>query len=155
YSYAKRSGLVVQRVNENLAKYGLYRPVWLNESGVSVWDDYPGPTWAATDPTLRVLRATMQQQADFVVESTTYAWAEGAEVVFIHQLYDDCGNQSGGTTFAPNSGQSGDAYGLYRNERAEPCYNQNPLPGTPRPAAAAFYRLAQIFGILPFSNPQV
>lgn len=155
YSYAKRSGLVVRRVNQNLAKYGLYRPVWLNESGVSVWDDYPGPTGAGGDPAARALRATMQQQANFVVESTAYAWAEGADVVFIHQLYDDCGNQSGGTNFAPNSGQSGDAYGLYRNERNEPCYSQHPLPGTPRPAAAAFYRLAQIFGILPFGKPDV
>lgn len=155
YSYAKRSGLVVRRINQNLAKYGLYRPVWLNESGVPVWDDYPGPTGAINDPASRALRATMQQQANFIVESTAYAWAEGADVVFIHQLYDDCGNQSGGTNFAPGSGQSGDAYGLYRNERSEPCYSQHPLPGTPRPAAAAFYRLAQIFGILPFGNPAV
>ncbi|MEO8607990.1 MAG: hypothetical protein ABI690_08920 [Chloroflexota bacterium] len=155
YSYAKRSGLVVRRINQTLAKYGIYRPVWLNESGVPVWDDYPGPTGAANDPASRALRATMQQQANFVVESTAYAWAEGADVVFIHQLYDDCGNQAGGTNFAPNSGQSGDAYGLYRNERNEPCYSQSPLPGTPRPAAAAFYRMAQIFGILPFGKPDV
>lgn len=155
YSYAKRSGLIVRRVNQTLANHGLYRPVWLNESGVPVWDDYPGPTGAANDPASRALRATMQQQANFVVESTAYAWAEGADVVFIHQLYDDCGNQAGGTNFAPNSGQSGDAYGLYRNERNEPCYSQHPLPGTPRPAAAAFYRMAQIFGILPFGKPDV
>jgi hypothetical protein len=155
YSYAKRSGLIVRRVHQTLANYGLYRPVWLNESGVPVWDDYPGPTGAANDPASRALRATMQQQANFVVESTAYAWAEGADVVFIHQLYDDCGNQAGGTNFAPNSGQSGDAYGLYRNERNEPCYSQHPLPGTPRPAAAAFYRMAQIFGILPFGKPDV
>jgi hypothetical protein len=155
YSYAKRSGLVVARINQNLAKYGLYRPVWLNESGVPVWDDYPGPTGAARDPASRALRATMQQAANFIVESTAYAWAEGAEVVFIHQLYDDCGNQAGGTNFAPNSGQSGDAYGLYRNERTEPCYSQHTLPGTPRPSAGAFYRLAQIFGSLPFGDPEV
>jgi len=155
YSYARRSGLVVRRVHQTLAEYGLYRPVWLNESGVPVWDDYPGPTGAAKDPASRALRATMQQQANFVIESTVYAWAEDADVVFIHQLYDDCGNQAGGTNFAPDSGQAGDAYGLYRNERVEPCYNQHAFPGTPRPAAAAYYRLAQIFGILPFGNPEV
>ncbi len=163
YSDPRRSGLVVKRVKEDLARYGFDRPVWLNESGVPVWDDYPGPTWTANDPASRVLRATMQQQADFVVESTVYAWAAGADVVFFHQLYDDCGNQAGGTNFPPNNGELcanggscwGDAHGLYRNERGEACFNQHPLPGTPRPSAGAFYRLAQIFGVTPFGSPDV
>jgi hypothetical protein len=163
YSYARRSGLVVQRVNDNLARFNLKRGIWLNESGVPVWDDYPGPTWTAADPSSRQFRATMQQQAAFVVESTVLSWAAGAEVIFFHQLYDDCGNQGGGTNFPPNNGElcasggvcAGDAFGLYRNERTDSCFNQHPLPGTPRPAAAAYYRLAQIFGAAPFNNPDV
>ncbi|MBN8617819.1 MAG: fibronectin type III domain-containing protein [Anaerolineae bacterium] len=163
YSYARRTGLIVQRVKENLARYNLNRPIWLNESGVPVWDDYPGPVWAGRDPASRRFRATMQQQANFVVESTVLAWAAGAEVVFIHQLYDDCGNQAGGTNFPPHNGElcavnsncAGDAYGLYRNERGEACFSQHALPGSPRPAAGAFYRLAQIFGAFPFNNPNV
>lgn len=163
YSYARRSGLVVARIEENLTRYNLTRPVWLNESGVPVWDDYPGPIWAASDPTSRRFRSTMQQQANFVVTSTVLAWAAGAETVFFHQLYDDCGNQAGGSNFAPHNGDlcavnpvcAGDAFGLYRNDRGEACFNQHPLPGSPRPAAGAFYRLAQIFGALPFGNPDV
>ncbi|MEZ4667612.1 MAG: hypothetical protein R3E39_06805 [Anaerolineae bacterium] len=162
YSYARRSGLVVARIERNLAQYNLTRPVWLNESGVPVWDDYPGPVWAASDPTSRRFRSTMQQQAIFTVISTVSAWAAGADTVFFHQLYDDCGNQAGGTNFAPHDGQlcavnpvcAGDAFGLYRNDRSEACFSQHPLPGSPRPAAAAFYRLAQIFGTLPFGNPR-
>ncbi len=163
YSYARRSGLVVQRVNDNLARFNLERGIWLNESGVPVWDDYPGPTWTGAKPSERQLRATMQQQAAFVVESTVLSWAAGAEVIFFHQLYDDCGNQTGGTNFPPNNGElcagggacAGDAFGLYRNERTDSCFSQHPLPGSPRPAASAYYRLAQIFGSAPFTNPDV
>lgn len=163
YSYPRRTYLIIRRARENLARYGLSRPIWLNESGVPVWDDYPGPTWTRNEPASRVLRATMNQQAAYVVENTVYAWAAGAEVVFFHQLYDDCGNQPGGTDFPPHNGElctggalcAGDAHGLYRNDRGEACFSQHPLPGTPRPSAAAFYRLAQIFGTIPFENPQI
>lgn len=163
YTYARRTGLVVRRIEQVLAQYGLGRRVWVTESGVPVWDDYPGPTWAANDPTSRRLRATMEQQAAFVAESTVYAWAAGADVVFIHQLYDDCGNQAGGTNFPPHNGDlctinpvcAGDAYGLYRNDRGEACFSLHTLPGTPRPAAGAFYRLAQIFGAVPFNNGKI
>lgn len=163
YSYPRRSGLMVRRARENLAAYGLTRPVWLNESGVPVWDDYPGPVWAADDPAARVLRATAVQQAAFLVQSTVYAWAEGAEVVFFHQLFDDCGNQPYGTNFPPHTGALcattplcwGDAHGLYRNDRDAACFSQHPLPGTGRPAAAAFYRLAQVFGAAAFANLKI
>ncbi len=163
YIYARRSGLVVNRIETALANHGLSRPVWLNESGVPVWDDYPGPIWTANKPSERIYRATMQQQANFWVASTVLSWASGAEVVFYHQLYDDCGNQPGGTNFAPHNGElcstlpfcAGDAFGLYRNERGEACFSLHPLPGSPRPVAGAYYRLAQIFGEVPFGNPHI
>jgi hypothetical protein len=163
YSYARASGERVRQAKVNMANYGINRPVWLNESGVSVWDDYPGPTWAVNDKETRKYRATLNQQAAYIVQSTAYAWAQGAEVVFLHQLYDDCGNQPAGTDFPPNDGSlcsagkpcSGDAYGLYRNERNEACFRQSPQPGTPRPAAAAFRVLAEVFGTQPFDRALV
>ncbi len=163
YSYARRSGIVVRWAKDTLSRYGLSRPIWLNESGVPVWDDYPGPTWTADEPASRRLRATEQQQAAFFVQSTAYAWAEGAEVVFFHQLYDDCGNQPPGTNFPPHNGEFcavnancwGDAHGLYRNERGQPCFSQHVLPGSPRAAAGAFYRLAQVFGTAPFEGGEI
>lgn len=158
YTYARRSGDVVRRVRDNLARYGLSRPVWLNENGVPVWDDYPGPTWAASDPGARNLRATQQQQAAYVIQSAAYAWAEGAEVVIFHQLYDDCGNQASGTDFPPNDGSlcsggtcAGDAHGLFRNLPDSTCFRQHPFPGSPRPAAFAYRLLAQTFGSVPFT----
>ncbi len=146
YTSAERSGRMVKRIKQDLAAYGLDRPVWLNESGAPVWDDYPGPTWTAGSPAGRQYRLTQQEQALYVIESTALAWAAGADVVFIFQLYDDCGNQGAGTNFAPNSGEAGDAYGLFRNDKTSACFNQSPQPNTPRPAASAFYRMAQIFG---------
>ncbi len=158
YSYARRTALIINRARAVLRRYGLDKPVWINESGVPVWDDYPGPTWAVLDPASRALRATEQQAANFMIQSTAYAWAAGADVVFFHQLYDDCGNQPGGTTFPPHNGDlcaqlaicAGDAHGLFRNERTAACFNQHPLPGTPRPAAQAFRLLASLFGTAPF-----
>ncbi|MAS37914.1 MAG: hypothetical protein CL610_28220 [Anaerolineaceae bacterium] len=155
YTYARRSGLIVDHVKNILATHGLARRIWLNETGVPVWNDYPGPTWAASTPTERVLRATTQQQAAFIVQSAVLAWAAGAEVVMVHQLYDDCGNQAGGTDFPPNDGSLcvgggpcwGDAHGLFRNTRESSCFSQHPLPGTPRQSAGAFRLLAEIFGV--------
>jgi hypothetical protein len=154
YGDADNSYRVVNRIKQVMKAYGLDRPVWLNESGVPVWDDYPGPTWTGNNPAGRQYRVTEAQQALYVVQSTALAWAAGADVVFFFQLYDDCGNQPSGTTFAPNTGQAGDAFGLFRNDRSSVCFNQSPQPNTPRPAAAAFYRMAQIFGERGFSNPR-
>lgn len=158
YSYPRRSGEIVAHVRSVLEQYGLQRPIWLNENGVPVWDDYPGPTWAGNDPQARVLRATMQQQAAFVIQSAAYAWAAGADVIIVHQLYDDCGNQAGGTNFPPHDGSLciggapcwGDAHGLFRNTVDSACFSRHPFPGTPRPAAGAYRLLAEIFGAGPF-----
>src|SRR5690606_9841670 len=78
YTNARRSGWVVTRARQRLNEYGLNRPIWLNESGIPIWDDYPGPTWAGNMPDERALRGTMQEQAAFMIQSTVLAWAAGA-----------------------------------------------------------------------------
>ncbi|MBC7809811.1 MAG: hypothetical protein H7175_01620 [Burkholderiales bacterium] len=163
YSHAARSAAMIAQIERDLAVYGLTRPIWLNETGVPVWDDYPGPVWAANDPSQRLLRATEEQQAAYVVQSAALAWAEGADVVMFHQLFDDCGNQPSGTNFPPHNGElctggalcAGDAHGFFRNERSAGCFSQHPLPGSPRPAARAFRMVAEVFGSAPFSNGAV
>lgn len=153
YTYPRRTYLVIRRVRENLARFGLSRPIWLNESGVPVWDDYPGPTWAGEQPN-RQLRATTEQAAYFFIQSTAYAWAQGASVVFYHQLFDDCGNQPAGTDFAPNAEKLcetvgicfGDAFGIYRNTDSALCFSQHPEPASPRPIADAYLLMAELFG---------
>jgi len=94
--------------------------------------------------------------------ASAYAWAAGADVVFFHQLFDDCGDQPAGTDFAYHTGELcigsatcfGDAFGLYRNENSSICYAQHPEPGTARPAASAFELLASVFGTEAFENPR-
>jgi hypothetical protein len=162
YSYPWRSGWLTLYVRQTLSANNLRRPIWLNESGVRVWDDYPGPLWAAVEPDLREQRATAEQQAYFFIQSAVYAWSEGADVVFFHQLFDDCGDQPAGTDFAFHSGELctgsgicfGDAFGLYRNESSSICFSQHPQPGTARPAAEAYRLVAEVFGAEPFENPR-
>ncbi len=161
YSYPWRSGWLVNVVDQTLIAYKLKRPIWLNESGVPVWDDYPGPLWATT-PAEKELRATSQQQADFFVQSAAYAYAEGAAVVFFHQLFDDCGNQPAGTDFkyhitpvCSSALCSGDAFGLFRNEAGSVCFSHHPKPGTARPAAGAYQLVADIFGTGELDKPQI
>jgi hypothetical protein len=152
YSYPWRSGWLVLYVRDTLRAYGLRRPIWLNETGVPVWDDYPGPVWA-TSVQQRINMASAQQQAWFLIQSAAYAWAQGADRIFYHQLYDDCGDQPAGTNFPPHNGElctegqicSGSSFGLYRNHADSICFSQHPNPGTPRPTAQAFRLLADVF----------
>jgi hypothetical protein len=162
YSYPWRTGWLTLFTRQTLIAYDLERPLFVNETGLNVWNDYPGPVWTDS-PDERLKRGTAEQQAWFFIQSTAYAWAEGADVVFFHQLYDDCGDQPAGTDFPPNDGSLctngqrcfGDAFGLFRNTTDALCYSQHPRPGSPRPAAAAFRLMANVFGRQPFEADDI
>lgn len=152
YLYAWRSWYHVWRASNTLATRGLEKPIWLNESGVPVWDDYPGPVCEPTSP----FRASMSEQADFIVQSAFYATYAGADNIFFFQLYDDCGNQPGGTNFTPVSSctgdplldPGGDAFGLFSNvsdSAVSGCYWEHPNGGTARPGVTAFQLLTTYF----------
>ncbi len=151
YLYAWRSWLYVWRAGRTLSARNLEKPIWLNESGVPVWNDYPGPVCEPDSP----YRATMSEQADFIIQSAFFATYAGADNLFFFQLYDDCGNQPGGTNFAyyppaactgdPAVDPGGDAFGLFRNPNDPAqagCYWDSPQPETPRPGLAAFQLLS-------------
>ena len=151
-----RSGWLTKVAQDTLSAFNQSRPVWVNETGVSVWNDYPGPVWAAA-PEQRLRLATLEQQAHFLIMSAAFAWSKGAEAVFYHQLFDDCGNYPAGTDFPPHNGELcaqgacyGDAFGLYRNRVDSHCFSQHPFANSPRPAALAFQALAEVFGAHPF-----
>ncbi len=112
------------RARSLLSAHGLFKPIWVTESGVPVWDDYPGPQEDPASP----YRATRHEQAGYIIQSAAYALYSGANVVFQFQLHDDCGN---GPT-------ARDAYGLYRNEPGAACY---PSDAAARPSLQA-YRVA-------------
>lgn len=144
YFYAWRSWYHVFRADNSQRTRGLNKEIWVNESGVAVWNDYPGPTWDGSSP----YRGTMTEQADFIIQSAFYAAYAGADVIFHFQLYDGCGNQPAGTDFPPHNGElcglpeyphcAGDANGLFRNPSDAVCFRQHPQPETPRPSFAAY-----------------
>ncbi|MBK8899994.1 MAG: hypothetical protein IPM53_02310 [Anaerolineaceae bacterium] len=157
YLYAWRSWYHVWRAENTLAARNLSKPIWLNETGVPVWDDYPGPVCEPTSP----FRASMSEQADFIIQSAFYATYAGADNIFFFQLYDDCGNQPGGTNFTPVTSctgdplldPGGDAFGLFRNVSSAAvsgCYWEHPNGDTPRPGFTAFQLLtAHLTDVLP------
>ena len=81
-----RSGWLTKFVQDTLLRYDLARPIWVNETGVSVWNDYPGPVWA-NSPEQRNRLATAEQQAHFLIMSAAFAWSKGVDKIFFHQLY--------------------------------------------------------------------
>jgi len=123
YSYAWQTFRYLNQVKGTLGAFGLTKALWVNESGLPVWDDHPGPTW---DPD-SAYRGTKEEAAAYVVQSAAYAIWSGARVIFHFMLHDDCGNGP----------EAHDAFGLYRNPTPAPCY---PSDAGARPAAAA-YRL--------------
>lgn len=147
YSNSERSSAYGLTLDKAMSKRGFTKPIWLNESGVPAWDDYPGPVWEPLAP----LRASQKEQADFTIQSAFYALSAGVDALFYFQLYDGCGNQPPGTDFPPHNGKfcdtnnnydgkpcAGDAHGLFRNPADATCFRQHPQPETPRPAAAAY-----------------
>jgi len=152
YFHAWKSWYHVYRAMGAMKDYGLDKPVWLNESGVPAWDDYPGPVW---DPH-SALRATTAEQADYVIQSAFYALYAGADSIFHFQLYDGCGNQPAGTDFPPHSGElcdekgeyqgkpcAGDANGLFSNPTDMSCFTQHPQGRSSRQMLAAFQVLTE------------
>ncbi|CUS01992.2 protein of unknown function [Candidatus Promineifilum breve] len=147
YFHAWKSWYHVYRALGTMRDFDLDKPIWLNESGVPAWDDYPGPVW---DP-VSALRATTAEQAAYTIQSALYALYAGADNIFHFQLYDGCGNQPAGTDFPPHNGElcdekgqyqgkpcAGDANGLFRNPTDMSCFTQHPQPGSARPTLAAF-----------------
>jgi hypothetical protein len=147
YFDPKRTAFYTEIIGNAMANRDLNKSIWVNESGVAVWDDYPGPVWEPLSP----LRASQQEQASFAIQSAFHGLAAGADALFHFQLYDGCGNQPQGTDFPPHNGElcdednkynglpcAGDANGLYRNPTDAACFTQHPQAETPRPVFSAY-----------------
>ena len=95
-----------------LAKFGLDKKIWLNETNAAPMND---PLYPWTDPLLPI---TLQQQASFVIQSNALAFASGAERVAVYKFFDH---------IEPLPGL--ESYGLIRND------------GSYRPVARAYQTL--------------
>ena len=153
YSYAWESWYWVWKASAAQSTHNLDKEIWLNETGVPAWDDYPGPTWDSKSG----LRGTTAEQTDFLIQSAFYALYAGVDGFFHFQLYDGCGNQPAFTDFPPHNSElcdsngklisdsskpcAGDANGLFTNPSDAICFSQHPTPETGRPNLAAYQLL--------------
>jgi hypothetical protein len=124
----------LERVRASLNAYGRPdTPIWITESGVSVWDDEPALSHGV--PPTAPLRGAMDEQAAYIIENSALAFYHGVARYFHFMLHDDCGD-------GPSS-----AYGLRRNFADSVC---GPAAGQPRPAYAAYQlAAAQFRGLIP------
>jgi len=87
-----------------MQRYGLDKPIWIVESNVVPHDDPMAPL------SREALRATMEEQANYVIQSVALARAAGVERYSVYKLRDE----------EPENGQY---YGLVRNDgSARPAY---------------------------------
>ena len=110
-----------------LGAYGLsHVPLWITESGVPVWDDFPATAYGV--PPDSPWRGTMEEQAAYVIQNAALAFYHGVERYYHFMLHDDCGNSLE------------DAFGLRQNFASAAC---NPAQGKRRPAYAAYQLVAE------------
>lgn len=97
-----------------LDRYGTSKPIWISEANVVPWNDPAAPMPPGG------YRATLEEQASFIIQGFALAMVAGVERVSVYKLVD------GPLT-------NGEAYGLVRND------------GSTRPAYAAFQTAARYF----------
>lgn len=104
--------------------------IWINESGVPAWEDYPGNGNPETP-----YQASLEEQAAYVIQNFAYALASELSEpkvpitrVFHFQLYDDGRRE---------------AYGLIRNPSDSALEPHPTYPGQSRPAYDAFATAAR------------
>jgi hypothetical protein len=66
-----------------MARFGMAKPVWVNETNVVPWDDDAAPLTRAH------FRATQDEQASFLVQALAYALAGGVQRVAVYKMLDD------------------------------------------------------------------
>ncbi len=108
-------------------------PLWITESGVPVWDDFPATEFSGGVPSDSPYRATMEEQAAYVIQNAALAFHQGVERYYHFMLHDDCGNVPGV-----------DAFGLRQNFSPHPCNPSGTNPqGKRRPSFAAYQLAAE------------
>ncbi len=110
---------------DKMAARGLApKPIWINETGVPAWNDYPCQ-YCSPYP----YSASINEQAAHVVQNFASGLAaslwfqQGVARIFQFQLYDD---------------GHGEAYGMIRNPANSPQFPHPTQPDAPRPAYQAY-----------------
>ena len=107
-------------------------PIWITESGVPVWNDFPATEYEV--PSHSPWRGTMEEQAAYVIQNAALAFHYDVERYYHFMLHDDCGN-------TPQ-----DAFGLRQNFSPHDCNPAGTNPqGKRRPSCAAYQLTAEQF----------
>ena len=67
---------------ELMAARGFSKPIWINETNVAPWDDPRNPMRRGD------FRATLDEQASYLIQSFAYGLAAGAERISVYPMYD-------------------------------------------------------------------
>lgn len=128
---------IAAEIHANMASRVGPHPIWLTETGVPLWDEWP----ADFPPELRVNRATAEEAAAYVIEAFSESRAAGIEKFLFFRTHDEY--MSAGAL--PDGRTIPEYFGLIRNDLSL------------RPAYTAFHVAAhylqgenQVTG--PFSN---
>ncbi|MBI2955484.1 MAG: hypothetical protein HYY30_14310 [Chloroflexi bacterium] len=109
---------MVNQARSTLQSYGLgAKPVWVNETGVPIWNDPTRPPFGGENKAY-FGSATMDEAASYVIQAIAYGLAANVQQIFAFQQYDD-GNA--------------EAFGLLRNDN------------TQRPSFTAYQVASQYF----------
>ena len=111
-------------------------PIWITESGVPIWDDFPATSYNV--PSDSPWRGTSLEQSAYIIQNSTIAFYYGVERYYHFMLHDDCGNHPS------------DAFGLRQNFTPHDC---NPAQGALRPGYMAYQFATQQFrDLIPISR---
>ncbi|HZY43395.1 MAG TPA: hypothetical protein VFF70_01495 [Anaerolineae bacterium] len=108
--------------------------LWLTETGLPVCDDPPYVFCPST------YRGSMHEQANYLIQTLTFAQWLNAEMAIWFQMVDDCGNDG-----------HYDAFGLIRNPASMPACPQTARDGTTRSSYDTYQVFAnRVLGAVPY-----
>lgn len=107
---------IIEEVNDIQGRYGLEKPIWINETNAPPNSD---PEWPVNRPRFNV---DLEQQAWFIVQAIALGFASGAERVSVYKLLD---------IHLPDGGES---FGVLRPDQSR------------RPAYYAYKMVTRCFG---------
>ncbi|OQY43843.1 MAG: hypothetical protein B6242_13890 [Anaerolineaceae bacterium 4572_78] len=119
----------IERVRDTLDDAGLHDvPIWITESGVPVWNDFPATSYDV--PSHSPWRGTAEEQSAYIIQNSAIAFYHGVERYYHFMIHDDCGNSLE------------DAFGVRHNFSPHVC---NPADGHERPGYESYRLAAQQF----------
>jgi hypothetical protein len=99
-------------MHQLMGERGFDKPVWITETNVVPYDD---PVNAGTpNGTPREMRATLNEQADFLLQGIALGLAAGVERIEVYKMKDGDGDVVNGSALVREDGSRRPAYGAFQ-----------------------------------------